>query len=238
MSDKPADPTAKAMARYWDARAQENAAWYVDTSLAYDAPDMDRFWATGRDIVRQALDNAPVTPDRRERAVELGPGLGRVCKALTAHFDDVIGIDVSAEMVERASVLVPEARFEVGDGRSLRPVDDASADFVLGFTVLQHVPSRQVIADYVADAGRVLRPGGVLAVQWNNQPPLRYRLGSTKFRVLRRMGRLDDERVAPQFLGTTASVAFVRRRLEAAGLTMEGTTGEGTLFCWVWAGRR
>ena len=233
------DPTADGMRRYWDERAQENAAWYVDTSLDYAAPDMGGFWATGRTIVAQAIDEAPVRPSRFGTAVELGPGLGRICVALADRFDQVIGVDVSAEMVERARTLIddPKIRFEVGDGRSLRPVGDGTADFVIGFTVLQHVPSRDVIANYLTDAGRVLRPGGVLAIQWNNESAVRHELRAARWRMLARLGRLNDERVAPQFLGKTASMGFVRRTLQAAGLTVEATTGQGTLYCWAWARR-
>src|SRR5436190_1779101 len=33
--------------RFWDARAREDAYWFVDTRGAYGQPDLDRFWASG-----------------------------------------------------------------------------------------------------------------------------------------------------------------------------------------------
>ena len=228
------------MRSYWDARARENATYYVDTTCDYAAPDMEQFFETGNEVVREALIDAPVRPARHALALELGPGLGRICKALAPHFDRVVGIDVSAEMVRRARELVgdPNVAFEVGDGVSLRPAADASVDFVITFTVLQHVPERGAIVGYLRDAARVLRPGGVLAAQWNGDSrPRRYRMRSAWWQLQRRVGirTKQDHRVAPQFLGTPVPMPFVKAVLEDAGLVVKGTKGEGTLFSWVWA---
>ncbi len=233
---------ASGMRRYWQARAQENAVWYVDTSLAYDEPDMERFWETGRTVVAEALVQAPVQPRRREVAVEIGPGLGRICRALAEHFEHVIGVDVSAEMVRRAAELLDEPRVElrVGDGATLAPIEDASVDFVTTFTVLQHQDSVELIVSYLSEAARVLRSGGVLAAQFNGDAhPRRYRVRSRWWRLQRRLGvaSKQDARVAPEFLGKPVPVAFVRRELERAGLVIAGTKGEGTLFSWIWASK-
>ncbi len=229
------------MRRYWDERARENAVFYVDTSLAYGAPDMERFWATGRTVVDEALLRAPVQPAGRDLAVEIGAGLGRICVALAEHFDHVIGIDVSPEMVHRARGLVahPRVRFEVGDGVSLAAVADASADLVLSFTVFQHQTDRSTAARYLAEAGRVLRAGGVVAVQWNNDAhPRRYAVRAWWLRAKRRLGLLGDERAAAPFLGRPLPLPFMTDVLSASGLDPIGTRGEGTLFAWIWAVKR
>jgi SAM-dependent methyltransferase len=230
------------MRRYWDERAQENAAFYVDTTCDYDAPDMQEFFETGDRVVREALLDAPVQPAGRGTALEIGPGLGRICKALAPHFDRVVGLDVSAEMVGRARELVddPRVTFEVGDGVTLRPLAGASVDFVVTFTVLQHLPDKRTITGYLQEAARVLRRGGVLAAQWNGDAhPRRYRLRSMWWKVQRRLGvrSKQDHRVAPQFLGTPVPVRFVRSVLEDAGLVVGGTKGDGTLFSWIWASK-
>jgi SAM-dependent methyltransferase len=228
------------MRSYWDERARENAAYYVDTTCDYDAPDMGRFFETGEEVVREALLDAPVQPAERKLALELGPGLGRICKALAPHFERVVGLDVSAEMVRRARDLIDDANvtFEIGDGATLRPTEDDTVDLVLTFTVLQHVPDRDAIAGYLRDAARALRPGGVLAAQWNGDAhPRRYRVRSAWWRLQQRAGvrHKQDRRLAPQFLGTPVPVPFVRAVLEDAGLVVNAIKGEGTLFSWVWA---
>src|SRR4051812_42934316 len=94
------------MRDYWERAAQRNAMWYVDTSLDFDHPDMERFLATGEQVVSDALDDAPVQPERFEHAVEIGSGLGRICRALAVRFGRVTGVDISTEMVRRARELV------------------------------------------------------------------------------------------------------------------------------------
>ena len=234
------DKATDGMRRYWDERAQENAAYYVDTTCSYDAPDMDKFFEAGRAVVDAALVSAPFQPSNRGVAVEIGSGLGRVCLALSEQFERVIGLDISREMVERARTLVADPRitFEVGDGSTLAPLEDDSADFVTTFTVFQHLVDRPAVEGYLLEAGRVLRKGGVLAAQWNNEAhPWKYKARNLWWLTRKRLrfGFADDERAAPQFLGTTVSVRHIRAALQRAGLTVLGTAGEGTLFAWVWA---
>ena len=240
MAEQTERPEALRMRRFWDDRAQENAAWYVDTSLSYDDPDMDQFFATGRLVVAEALLDAPVRPTGYQVAVEIGSGLGRICLALADHFDHVVGLDVSAEMVRKARELVTDERvtFQVSDGVSLQPIADGSVDLVMSFTVLQHLTSRDLVLDYVREGARILRPGGVLALQWNNLPhPYRWRAVSRWWRLCQwlHLGLADEQRSAPEFVGTRVPWSAIEATLREVGLDVAGRAGEGTLFSWVWA---
>jgi SAM-dependent methyltransferase len=232
--------TVDRMRAYWDDAARRNAAWYVDTSLGFDEPDMERFFATGEEIARIAHRDAPVQASGRQRALEIGCGLGRVCRALAADFEQVDGIDISEEMLARARELVTDdrVRFHHGDGESLAGIEDASVDLVVSFTVFQHIPEPAVIARYVAEAGRVLRPGGVLSFQWNNQAgPWRWRARRAVLDALQRSGLRPERhgRNAAEFLGSRVPLRRVRAMLDDAGLELAATTGEGTLYAWAWA---
>jgi SAM-dependent methyltransferase len=231
------------MRRYWDERARENAVFYVDTSISYDDPDLDRFLAVGHEVVRIALLDAPVQPPERNVAVELGSGLGRNCAALADHFERVIGVDISKEMIERANGLVasPKITFELGNGEDLQPVTTASADFVLSFTVFQHMPSYDLVASNIADVARVLRPGGIAALQWNNLPHgAWWQAKAAVRRAGARLGvrRWRDARYAAPFIGRRVAWPRIERELREHGLEPRATDGLGTLFAWVWAERR
>lgn len=227
------------MRTYWDERAKENAAWYVDTSLSYDDPDMEQFWQQGERIIEIALDEPPAqAPTRHELAVEIGSGLGRNCKALAGRFDRVVGVDIAPEMVRRATELVPAATFELVDGASLAPVAAGTADFVFSFTVFQHIPDVAVIERYIEEAGRVLRSGGVFAFQWNNEPGhLRWKARRTLLAALQRTGLRREQyaRHAPQFLGSKVPVETVKQALARGGLELATTRDLGSLYAWAWA---
>lgn len=228
------------MRDYWEERAQLNPAYYVDTSLDYDAPDMERFLDTGRRVATMALDDPPaVAPQGSGQAVEIGCGMGRICLALVERFDRVVGYDISPEMLRRARELVPDERvdFRLTEGATLPGLPDGSTDLVLTFTVFQHIPSLDIIRSYVAEAGRVLAPGGMFVLQWNGIPgSRRWRLKRAVKAVAQRFGRGDRYgRDAAQFLGSRVELEDMRSMLAAAGLTLVATTGEGTLFTWGWA---
>jgi SAM-dependent methyltransferase len=230
------------MRSYWDERARKNAAWYVDTTLTFDDPDMEKFFAAAHATVSFALDSAPVQPPTAQLAVEIGCGLGRMCLSLSERFDRVIGVDVSPEMIERARGLVKSDRisFVVGDGATLPGVEDGSVDVVYAFTVFQHIPSVGVIERYIEEAGRVLRGGGLLVFQWNNTP------GALRWRVRRFvLGKLQKfklgeryERNDPAFLGSRVPFERVRAAVERGGMEVRKTDGLGALFAWVWAVRK
>lgn len=99
------------------------------------------------------------------RIVEIGCGTGAIARLLAERADagEVIGIDPSPGLLERARALGGGRRnlsFKEADGRSL-PEPEASADAVVLHTVLSHVPEPERV---LAEAFRVLRPGGRLAV--------------------------------------------------------------------------
>jgi hypothetical protein len=57
-----------------------------------------------------------------------------------------------------------------GDGLGLFP--EAHFDFVYSYIVFQHIPSREIVLNYLREARRVLKPGGVLCCQLRGAAPL------------------------------------------------------------------
>jgi SAM-dependent methyltransferase len=99
--------------------------------------------------------------------VEVGCGPGRMTAALAERFDHVVGLDVSPAMVEQARAAVPDERveFRAVSGERLDGVDDASADVLVCYLVLQHLPTRDAVLAYFSEFARVLAPGGEAFVQ-------------------------------------------------------------------------
>ena len=98
------------------------------------------------------------------RVLEIGCGTGAVTRVLAdwPAVSDAVGIDPSPVFISRARELAAAANvtFELGDGRSLRFADD-DFDAVVVHTTLCHVPQPERV---LAEASRILRPGGTLAV--------------------------------------------------------------------------
>jgi SAM-dependent methyltransferase len=106
--------------------------------------------------------------------VEIGAGIGRMTCAFTRRFAVVYACDLDAGFLERCREAV--ARFgrveglrtiHVGDGRTLDLADE-SADVAFSYITLQHCSRADALA-LVAEALRVLRPGGTIALNFRQR---------------------------------------------------------------------
>jgi ubiquinone/menaquinone biosynthesis C-methylase UbiE len=133
-----------------------------ETSLSYDrwADTYDSDRNATRDLDATAVRRAPLRLDGAD-VVELGCGTGKNTIWLAGRARDVLALDFSERMLERAKAAVtsPSVRFRQHDIREPWPAADRSADVVIGNLVLEHVRD---LAPVYAEAARVLRPGGQL----------------------------------------------------------------------------
>ncbi len=131
----------------------------------------------------------------------------------------------------------PRVEFCLGDEASLQPLADDCADLVLSFTVFQHIPEVDVIRSYLGEAGRVLKPGGLLVFQWNSTPGARWRsIRRSVHASLQRTGVKGERygRHAKEFLGSRVPIPRLREGLARVGLEMTATKNEDTLYTWAW----
>ncbi|MGH7481574.1 MAG: ArsR/SmtB family transcription factor, partial [Longimicrobiales bacterium] len=94
---------------------------------------------------------------------DLGCGTGQLAAAYAPFVGRVIGVDRSREMLKAARRRLADVRnveLRRGELEAL-PLDDASLDVALLFLVLHYVPEPPAA---LAEAARVLRPGGRLLV--------------------------------------------------------------------------
>src|SRR5919201_3434483 len=101
------------------------------------------------------------------RMIEIGCGLGRMLVHFAPHFERVDGVDIAPEMIEgaRQADLPPNVHLTVTSGSDLAPFAESAFDFAFSFQVFQHIPDEAVIASYLREFRRVLRPGGRAVAQ-------------------------------------------------------------------------
>jgi ubiquinone/menaquinone biosynthesis C-methylase UbiE len=168
------DEVSARMRDDWNARAREDAGYYV----AFGRRDQDdaEFYATATEMVtslESELRRVPLSERGSWRALEIGCGPGRLMRPMSRHFVEIDGVDVSDEMIaiarQRLSDL-PNAHPHHTDGASLSLFPDETFEFVYSYAVFQHIPSREVVVQYLRETHRVLKTGGLARLQFNGLP--------------------------------------------------------------------
>jgi SAM-dependent methyltransferase len=210
------------MRRDWDARAAEDAEYYVRTpdesGASFEESGRRNYQEQIQPLLDLLLDGRPPLECR---VVEIGCGLGRITRWIAAHFREVDGVDISPEMLARARERLrdcPNVTLHQGSGTDLAGLPDSSFDLAFSYIVFQHIPSRQVIAAYIRDTARVLRAGGAFRFQVNGW-------------------RAPEYRRAPKdsWLGESFSLAEVLAMLRDAGLQPLTCQDAGRQDMWITA---
>jgi ubiquinone/menaquinone biosynthesis C-methylase UbiE len=104
-------------------------------------------------------------PRAGDTLLDVGCGTGAITAALARHGIQATGVDVVPDFVRIARELHPSTAFEVGDAESL-PFAAENFTFVTLASVLEHVRDWRLT---LAEAARVLAPGGVLYLHTSNR---------------------------------------------------------------------
>jgi SAM-dependent methyltransferase len=114
---------------------------------------------------RQLLDRFAASVRDVGPACDMGCGPGHVAHYLHEHSVPVCGVDLSAEIVERARHLTPGVEFRQGDMMALDIPDETWAGIVAFYSII-HIP-RADIVKALLELRRVLRPDGLLLLTFH-----------------------------------------------------------------------
>jgi ubiquinone/menaquinone biosynthesis C-methylase UbiE len=209
----------------WDARARENARYYVNT--ASENWTDDAFFQSGeRTVAEEILTDMTNICQGKDpqamRVLEIGCGAARVTRALAGLFGEVHAVDISPEMVAQAQAALtgfPHAHVYQNNGTDLAVVPAANFDFAFSTIVFQHIPSREVIENYVREVSRLLRPGALFKFQVQGDVTIE----STP----------DDT-----WLGVPFSREQANEMAERCGFEMRYNHGAGQQYYWLWFFKR
>src|SRR5690349_15823355 len=129
---------------------------------------------------------------------DVGCGTGATSRMFADHGLDVVGIDLSPNMIAEARRLNPGLRFEVGSMTNLA-FDDGFFDGICAWYSVIHVPD-DTLPQVFSEFFRVLRPGGVAL---------------TAFQVG------DQPRSFTEMFGAQVSLTFYRRQPDTVALMLE-----------------
>jgi ubiquinone/menaquinone biosynthesis C-methylase UbiE len=181
------------------------------------------FLANGEEAVRQDIRTDMINvcqgKDPKDmKVIEIGCGAGRLTQALSNLFGEVHAVDVSGEMIETARRWLggrPNIHFYRNNGSDLSVIPAGEYDFAYSGWVFQHIPSREIIDNYVREVHRLLRPGALF-----------------KFQV---QGYVSpDSSPDDTWHGVSYSEQQAREMAERCGFEMRYSYGAGQQYFWLW----
>lgn len=232
------EAAAEALAKRWNTRARENARYYIKSDLEQQTPE--QFALSGEADVAAFVDPWLSHLTERSRALDIGCGIGRLTRPLARRFARADGVDISAEMIDRALAHDRDGldvQFHLVDGTGTLPFTDRTFNLVFSYIVLQHVPTLELVSRYVAESMRVLEPGGLAILQLNTRRrPLRERLTvrvvpSDRMPLLRRKLKV---KVDPHdHMGVTLTEAQCRKIAQRTGADVLQLGPLGEQYTWM-----
>lgn len=120
--------------------------------------------------IRKILNNYS-PPGARHHAADIGCGYGRLTPVLKEFYSNVTGFEREPHFVEAAMACYEGIDFRIVKMLGKIPVNDGHFDFVMTFTVLQHLQSFEIGAA-VDEIRRIVTPGGyALLSEETDGPP-------------------------------------------------------------------
>ncbi|MBZ5728576.1 MAG: class I SAM-dependent methyltransferase [Acidobacteriia bacterium] len=219
------------MRRDWEQRARENARYYVATGQEQWSDE--EFFASGERTVKEEIltDLTNICQGKNPKdmkVLEIGCGAGRVTRALAGLFGELFAVDISREMVRQARWALrdfPGAHIFRNNGKDLAAVrrhwwhrfglgGGLQLDFAFSCIVFQHIPSRDIIENYVREVNRLLRPGALF-----------------KFQV---QGAAAEFEPDDSWVGASFTEQEARDMARRCGFEMRYHHGAGEQYYWLW----
>jgi ubiquinone/menaquinone biosynthesis C-methylase UbiE len=240
------------MKRDWDDRARRNAFHYI--ASWQKEWNFEAFLASGKHdyqvLVAPVLERCGI-PATGESMLELGCGAGRMTANFASHYERVLALDVSTEMLSRGAKIhssLENISWLPVAGDNLSSVESNSVDFVFSYLVLQHMPTEAMAINYILEMLRVLRAGGAFLFQFNGSRAwnmnLRGRIAwglvdalwSMHLRILSRAAAtafgFDPATSGKSWRGVAIDVERVESAIREGRGVVRETSGENTPMTW------
>jgi SAM-dependent methyltransferase len=157
---------ASILKRDWEERALKDSSLYV---MAQSNATEENILASGKtDFENEFLPRLKEYLKKDySKVLEIGCGIGRMSYYIIQNCGYFYGVDISQELLKNAYDRLHRKYnflnmnlFE-GSGFDLNPIFDNEIDIVFEYITFQHIPSEDIVKNYIREINRVLKVGGV-----------------------------------------------------------------------------
>jgi ubiquinone/menaquinone biosynthesis C-methylase UbiE len=129
-------------------------------NLAHAVVCSSGWWA--RNVERELLPWGLAGVDLGEQVLEIGPGFGATTRVLARRAGSLTVVELAESYCKRLERTLDDVEIVQADATAM-PFADGHFSSVVCFTMLHHVPSRELQDRLLGEAFRVLRAGGTFA---------------------------------------------------------------------------
>lgn len=199
MKSKKLERLGKLSKKLWDELAEKDAEFFILTEKSKREGRWGKkeFLETGREQWKRFKEllthyGLAYIISKKNIALDMGCGVGRITFAMAEDFYKVIGIDVSEKMIQKAQEYqkyagIKNVEFKINNGVDLSVMKSSSVDFLLSYLTLQHCPRPIQVLNYIKEFARVLKSGGVCVFQTRVSPAFKRYL---RFLLLKEIARI------------------------------------------------
>jgi SAM-dependent methyltransferase len=152
---------AQDLSDYRDSYRQE-----VEDSISFSGQSLEFFSRAKARHLLELIEGQGTDPARLD-ALDVGCGVGETDRFLEGKFRTLVGVDISAGLLEAAREQNPGVEYRGYEPGEPLPAESGSFDVSFAICVLHHVPPDDW-KGFVAEMARVTRPGGIVAIFEHN----------------------------------------------------------------------
>lgn len=157
--------------KFWDDICEEDPMWGILSipQKRGNKWDKSEFFKSGKNEIDDlfSLSLSGIKIDKDIPSLDFGCGLGRCTRGLTSYFNKVTGVDLSASMIKKATILnknIPNCTFVHNPKDNLQIFANEYFGFIYCHLTLQHIPP-QLQLNYLNEFCRVLKRNGIMVFQ-------------------------------------------------------------------------
>lgn len=138
----------------WDSIANASA----DFKEQVGRPFEDSAWLA---LSSDVLSKLELNSASKGNVLDVGCGNGLLLSKIANNFNELVGVDYSESMVDKAKMLLPDGAFTQSEANSLR-FKNNYFDRVLCYSIFHYFPSYDYALEVILEMIRVTKPGGLI----------------------------------------------------------------------------
>lgn len=148
----------------WESLAKKNSKYYINSDYGKGISDLDFRRSGAFDTDLYIIHDELIS--LQGKILEIGCGTGRMTEFIAQSFEEVVGVDISGEMIRQGKERLKDisnVKLIETDGSTF-PLEDNYFDTAFSYIVFQHIKTKEMVESNFKEVYRVLKAWGLFKV--------------------------------------------------------------------------